>query len=235
MKIRLSLFQFITAVLALSAIGSACALDVKLTETRDFVTVNHDGRSVRVERIQDENNVLTGGFAKTSRKCPPFCIHPVKVDPAVETVGEVEIFDFMERQLRNGSGVLVDARTPAWHKRGTIPGSINLPFTVFSRDPSDPELAAAMTKLGVTRKGPDSGMSMNSLLDMIGLGSGGSQVWDFANAKDALFWCNGPWCDQSPRAINALLKQGYPPEKLYYYRGGMQLWQVLGLTTVVPE
>lgn len=235
MNIRTHTFTFITASLALLFAGAATALDVKLTETRDFVTVNHDGRSVRIERIQDENNVLTGGFAKTSRKCPPFCIHAMHVAPGVTTVGEVEIFDFMERQLRNGSGVLIDARTPAWNKRGTIPGSINLPFTVFSRDTSDPELASAMAQLGVTRKGPDSGLSMNSLLDMIGLGSGGNSVWDFTNAKEALFWCNGPWCDQSPRAINALLKQGYPAEKLFYYRGGMQLWQILGLTTIVPE
>ena len=29
--------------------------------------------------------------------------------------------------------------------------------------------------------------------------------------------------------------QGYPPDKLRYYRGGMQMWQVLGLTTVIPN
>jgi hypothetical protein len=28
---------------------------------------------------------------------------------------------------------------------------------------------------------------------------------------------------------------GYPAEKLYYYRGGMQMWQSLGLTTVLPN
>ncbi|MGD8572392.1 MAG: rhodanese-like domain-containing protein, partial [Gammaproteobacteria bacterium] len=45
----------------------------------------------------------------------------------------------------------------------------------------------------------------------------------------------GMWCGQSPRAIKGLLKLGYPAEKISYYRGGMQSWQMLGLTVVIPE
>ena len=58
--------------------------------------------------------------------------------------------------------------------------------------------------------------------------------WNFGKAKELLLWCNGPWCDQSPRAIRNLLALGYPAEKLRYYRGGMQDWMVLGLTVTVP-
>ena len=43
-----------------------------------------------------------------------------------------------------------------------------------------------------------------------------------------------PAGDQSSRAIQALLSLGYPAAKLKYYRGGMQAWKLLGLTTVVP-
>ncbi len=43
------------------------------------------------------------------------------------------------------------------------------------------------------------------------------------------------WCGQSPRAVKGLLALGFPPEKILYYRGGMQAWQSLGLTVVVPE
>lgn len=39
----------------------------------------------------------------------------------------------------------------------------------------------------------------------------------------------------APRAINALLALGCPPGKIYYYRGGMQLWQMFGLTVIAPE
>ena len=54
-------------------------------------------------------------------------------------------------------------------------------------------------------------------------------------AKDLVLWCNGPACGQSPRAIHGLIEVGYPPQKLFYYRGGMQLWQLFGLTTALPE
>ncbi len=74
-------------------------------------------------------------------------------------------------------------------------------------------------------------------LEKVGLFSGDKKTdtWDFSEARQLLLWCNGPWCGQSPRAIRALISLGYPAEKLYYYRGGMQMWQSLGLSTVVPS
>jgi rhodanese-related sulfurtransferase len=45
----------------------------------------------------------------------------------------------------------------------------------------------------------------------------------------AIFFCNGPQCPQSPTAIRNLLSNGYPPEKILYYRGGMHDWITLGL------
>ena len=62
-----------------------------------------------------------------------------------------------------------------------------------------------------------------------------NDTWDFTNAKKLVLWCNGMWCGQSPRAIKGLLGQGYPAHKLFYYRGGMQAWQSLGLTVTLPE
>jgi rhodanese-related sulfurtransferase len=44
-----------------------------------------------------------------------------------------------------------------------------------------------------------------------------------------IFFCNGPQCPQSPTAISNLLSNGYPPEKILYYRGGMHDWITLGL------
>lgn len=35
----------------------------------------------------------------TARKCPPFCIHPMTVALGAETIGETELFEFMETQL----------------------------------------------------------------------------------------------------------------------------------------
>ena len=75
------------------------------------------------------------------------------------------------------------------------------------------------------------------MVESIGLLGGDQKTerWDFTDAKELLIWCNGPWCGQSPRAIKGLLSLGYPAEKLYYYRGGMQMWQSLGLTTILPS
>jgi len=49
-----------------------------------------------------------------------------------------------------------------------------------------------------------------------------------------LLYCNGPWCGQSPTNIRTLLTLGYPAHKIKWYRGGMQAWESLGLTTVKP-
>ena len=59
--------------------------------------------------------------------------------------------------------------------------------------------------------------------------------WDFKNAHKLLIFDNGPWCQQGVRAMRNLLKLGYPKSKMLYYRGGIQYWQILGLSTIVPK
>ncbi len=214
--------------------SSALALDVKITKDIDRVEFRTGGQTYTIERIQDQDHQLTGGFAKTSRKCPPFCIQPISVAPGVRTVGEVELLKFLVDKVSKGKGIFVDARTPSWHARGTIPGATNIPFTTFADpDPSDPKLQKTLASLGVRYSGGD--VSAERLLASIGLWDPKNiNSWDFSRAKELLLFCNGIWCGQSPRAIKGLLKLGYPAEKLHYYRGGMQGWQVLGFTTIKP-
>jgi rhodanese-related sulfurtransferase len=57
---------------------------------------------------------------------------------------------------------------------------------------------------------------------------------NFNESKELLIFCNGAWCKQSVIAIQSLIKLGYPEEKLYWYRGGLQAWQSLGLTVIKP-
>lgn len=236
-----SLKTFVTGLFsafAVLAVGSALAVDVNLSASLAYVDIMHEGQKVRVQRIQDQGNTLTGGFAKTSRKCPPFCPQPENVAPGVETVGELEVFDFMRKQMRNGTGIIVDARTPSWHAKGTIPGSINIPFTHFEAGPEDLELIDALETLGaVERENVNPVVRFfEKMLATVGLFGAHMKTdeWDFSDAKQVVLWCNGPWCGQSPRAIRALLENGYPAEKIHYYRGGMQMWQILGLTTIRP-
>ena len=226
--------KILLGFISLLVFTSASALDVKLTPNKDYVEVLHEGKIVRVQRIQDQSHTLIGGFSKTSRKCPPFCIQPISPLEGIKTVGEYEIFDFMENELTLGEGVIVDARVPSWHKRGTIPGSINIPFKVFEKDDEDLELIEAFEQLGAISRG-DVG-SFKRTLESYGFMDGDLKTdkWDFSGAKTVLLWCNGPWCGQSPRAIRALVKHGFPKAKIRYYRGGMQNWQILGLTTVIP-
>ena len=47
-----------------------------------------------------------------------------------------------------------------------------------------------------------------------------------------VFFCNGPQCGQSPRAIRALIEAGHPAETIWYYRGGLHDWITLGLPVV---
>ncbi len=228
---------FTLMLLVATAVGQTVGTDnlVKLTADKDFLHVLHEGRSVKVQRVQDQGYELKGYFAKTARKCPPFCIQPVQVDPRVSTVGELEVFDFMETKLRDGSGLLIDARTPEWFKRGTIPGSINIPFTDLVEGQDSVKMERALKLSGAVRRVGVG--TITRKLEELGLMGDAqhTEKWDFTKVKELIIWCNGPACGQSPRAINGLLKVGYPPEKLFYYRGGMQLWQLWGLTTVTPK
>ena len=232
---RFNIVFGITLSIGLVMFGQlAWALDVKLDSTRDAIETIHSGQVVKVQRIQDVKHKITGSFSKTSRKCPPFCIQPTQVTPHVSSVSELDIFEFLENEVVSGKGVLVDARVPSWHKKGTIPGSINIPFTVFEYSPSEPALVDALYKLGVRRRGEVS--PFTRALEKFGLLNGELKTddWDFTQAKHLILWCNGPWCGQSPRAIRGLMKLGYPADRLHYYRGGMQMWQILGLTTIEP-
>jgi len=204
---------FLTLTIALGIAVPINAQEVGITPSMPSVTLEIDGNTYTIERIQDQDHELTGGFAKTSRACPPFCIQPAEVAPGVNTVGELEVLSFLQDKVAKGEGILVDARTPKWYVEGTIPGSVNIPFTDFESD-LPIELEGTLEDVGVT------------------INDDGS--YDFSTAKELLLFCNGPWCGQSPRAIRNLLALGYPAEKLHYYRGGMQLWRLLGLTVIVP-
>jgi len=235
MKKSLASIILATAV-AISFSAYAKDVTVKITKEKSYSTVHDaDGELIKISRIQDTSHVINGSFSKTSRPCPPFCINPLSLDDRVKTVAELEVIKFMETVMYREDGVLIDARTPSWHKKGTIPGSINIPFTVFEKDPTDVELAEVLESLGAVER--DEVNPVLRMVESVGLMDGDQKTehWDFSEAKELLLWCNGPWCGQSPRAIRGLLAAGYPAEKLYYYRGGMQMWQSLGLTTVLPK
>lgn len=229
----LALFLYAIQCVAEESAATGAGNVIGLTTGKPYLHVMHEGRSVKVQRLQDPNYELKGYYARTARKCPPFCIQPEQVDPRVATIGELEVFRFMENELRDNKGLLIDARTPEWFGRGTIPGSINVPFTTFSGEQSA-QTDEALEQFGAIRR-VDVGKVSRKLEEMGFMGGDRkTDNWDFTNAKKLVLWCNGPACGQSPRAIKGLLEIGYPADRIFYYRGGMQMWQLWGLTTVIP-
>jgi len=208
-----------TAVLTLSMSSTAViAGDLKVKITRDIASVDvmHNGKKVTIQRNQNNKNNVDPRFAKTSRNCPPFCINPMVLAPGVETLGEVEVLDYLKKMSDGDKSILVvDSRTPNWVKAGTIPGAKNIPWTKLSvKKGADPlSIAEIVTgEFGAREKDDDS--------------------FDYSKAKTLVLFCNGMWCGQSPNNIRTLLKMGYPANKIKWYRGGMQNWENLGFTTV---
>jgi len=110
-------------------IGQVYALDVQITPDMPSVDIMHNGEKVTIMRNQDTKNTVNPDYAKTSRMCPPFCIRPIKIAEGVETIGEVEMIHYLKMKSDGDTSILViDSRTPDWVAKGTIPGSINIPW-----------------------------------------------------------------------------------------------------------
>jgi rhodanese-related sulfurtransferase len=200
--------------------GAFSADDLAVNITREIasVEVTHNGKKTTIMRNQDQKNTVNEAFATTSRKCPPFCIQPATLAPGVETIGEIEVLDYLAKINAGDSSILViDSRTPDWVKRGTIPGAVNIPWTSLN---------------------PAQGADPMSIAEIMEEQFNARQLeglWDYSGAKTLVMFCNGMWCGQSPNNILNLLKFGYPADKLKWYRGGMQDWEILGLSTVPGE
>ncbi|MDY6978235.1 MAG: rhodanese-like domain-containing protein [Pseudomonadota bacterium] len=209
----------VTLIFCFSSVACAATdnLAVKITPELGEVKVKHEGDTVVIRREQDQKATVNQDFAKTSRKCPPFCIQPIELAPGVETIGEVEMLNYLDRLHNKGddSILVVDSRTPGWVKKGTIPGSVNIPWTKLN-----------------PAKGADP-LTMSIIMEkQFGAKQIEAGIWDFSSVRTLVMFCNGMWCGQSPANIKQLLKMGYPAHKIKWYRGGMQNWSNLGFTTV---
>jgi rhodanese-related sulfurtransferase len=128
------------------------------------------------------------------------------IQPQIPAAGVSTIGELeLIEMLQDPEAVVVDSRTRDWFDGGTIPGAINIPYTFIVDE---------LAQLGCEP---------------------GFDGWDCQDAKRAALFCNGVWCGQSPTAIRAMISAGYPADRIYYYRGGMQIWRMLGLTVTGDE
>lgn len=194
------------------------------------VEIETDEKTIVIKRIEDEEcllinganpeNVLSGNYAKED--LPEACVKkflttmgkitPMKINDKIETIGELEVIEFIEKAQANKSMLLIDSRLPDWFLEFSIPTAQNIPFTYFEKE-----------------KYPD---DFYDVLEMIGVKEISKNKYDFSKAKELVLFCNGAWCPQSTYAIENLISLGYPQEKIKWYRGGIYSWKLLNLTTV---
>lgn len=209
----------ISGILLLSgwAVQSMAEGHVYITHDLPYVEVLHKGKRVKIERNQNTFNTIDPDLTLTSRPCPPFCIQPMTIAPGVETIGELEMIDYLRAiSAGNKNFIVIDSRGGDWPKRtGIIPGAVVIPWEELFLARNDSEKVAQILedKFKAVRDGT---------------------FWSFAQSRTLIFYCNGPWCGQSATNIKTLLTLGYPANRIKWYRGGIQAWKSLGLTTVEP-
>ena len=161
----------------------------------------------------------SGEYAKV--QVPEYCkktfitsagiLSPMKMHPKIDTFGELEVLEFLEEMQDDPNMLFVDSRRTGWYDALTIPSATNIPFIYF-------------TEKGKWEKEKQDTLKLFGVKQLI-------EGYDFSEAKTVLFFCNGVWCRQSPQMIEALLEIGYPPEKMKWYRGGLQSWLNVGMTS----
>jgi len=196
-----------TAILAV-----ACGLSASVGIAQEQVTQAKasfifNGERIKISRNNREVERFTAAFAASGGDCGALCIAPMQVAEGVSTLGETEVLTFLVNEVAGNKGLLVDARMPNDRARGFIPGSVSLPHATLNEG--------------------------NGFKDDI-LRALGARVFDatynFADARQLLVYDTGPSSDDAGQLVSKLLASGYPANKIKYYRGGMQVWAVLGFS-----
>jgi len=224
----MKLFILINILLSLLLANS----DVKTFQFTGVETIYKD-KEMYIKRLQNPNcrkvaitpeNIFGANLAASS--VPDECkksfvttvgvIQPIQIDNEIQTVGEIEVLKFLEfLEYEPEKYILVDARKAKWYKEITIPHSTNIPFSDIVDD-------------------ADFNVKYDNVLKQLNIKKKTNSELDFSEVKSAIVFCNGNWCVQSVWAIEALVKIGYPKDKIFWYRGGLQDWLGSGFTTVKP-
>ena len=222
--------KILLSSILITGLLSASSLETMGVDTT-YTDVNDEIKNITIKRDKPDNcknikfnpETILGGNLVDS-KVPQECkksfitylgkVSPIKFSKNVETFGELEVLEFIEKAKDNKNMLLVDSRTVDWFLNQTIPSAVNVPFIYLNKGQYPDDFEDAIDTLGV--EVTDNG-------------------YDFTNAKELLLFCNGAWCGQSPLSMKNLISIGYPEEKLKWYRGGIQSWLSLGFPTIKPN
>jgi len=223
----------VKTVLILSVLSSILLADDVTSIQFSGVETTYKDKEISIKRLRHPeckkvaitpHNLFGGSLAARAvpRECKRSIVtslgatQPIKIDNEIETVGELEILRFLAiLEFEPDKYALIDARNPHWYKQMTIPNAINIPYSHMKEDDAlFKEYTRALKLLNIKK-------DKNGKLD-------------FSLAKEVIVFCNSNWCVQSVWAVKSLVKMGYPKNKIYWYRGGLQDWVASGFTTVPP-
>ncbi|RBQ27683.1 rhodanese-like domain-containing protein [Arcobacter sp. CECT 9188] len=219
---KIFLGSIVVATTLFSADLQATGVEVTL-ENGKKITVKREAKPKECENIAFDPKDVFGEVNQASKNINENCkrsfvtyfgkIAPMKAAENIDTYGELEVLEFIEKAKKDKNLLFIDSRTENWYNHQTIPSAVNVPYLYTKKSQYPDEFEEALEIFGVEIK---------------------DGKYDFTNAKTLLMFCNGAWCGQSPEAMKELIAIGYPQEKMKWYRGGLQSWLSLGLTTIKP-
>ncbi|MFK7836126.1 MAG: rhodanese-like domain-containing protein [Sulfitobacter sp.] len=194
-----------SVVVALLVAATASSAQEHLTEAKASFIFN--GERIQISRGNPDAARFVAKFAAADGGCGAPCIAPMQAAVGVRTLDEIQVLDFLMTEVAGNTGLMVDARGPQARAQGFIPGTVSLPHhTVASGNPFQQDILRALGARAF------------------------DGVYNFTDARALLVYDGGPSSNDAGLLVQNLLDVGYPVEMIQYYRGGMQVWSVLGFS-----
>ena len=135
--------------------------------------------------------------------CPPHCLQPIRAGQGVVTFGALEVIGFLANEVNSRKGLVLDVRLPAEFAARRLPGAVNVPEPTLSGE--NPLQRDILLALGVREA---------------------EGALEFSRAPVLVIYGQDAMDGRAIEALRHVMSAGYPAEKLLYYRGGMQDWQI---------
>ena len=173
----------------------------------DDAVFTFNGQDITISRSANLPPAALDVVSRAASDCMSPCLSPMFAAPNVATIGELDVITFLSTEVEAGDGLLIDARLPVDRSAGFIPASVNIPSATIA--PSNPYRDEILMALGAEQF---------------------QGIFSFDDVLSLVIYDDGPATQEAPDFITDMIDAGYPPEKIAYYRGGMQVWASLGLT-----